>query len=336
MKRCIRLAAKAGGQVWSNPMVGCVIVHKGKIIGEGYHKKFGEPHAEVNAIASVKNKKLLSDSTLYVNLEPCSHFGKTPPCVDLIIKHNIPKVVTGMLDPNPLVAGSGFEKLLSAGVDVVTDVEKNECEFLNRKFITHQKEKRPYVVLKWAQTFDGFMAPENLKRTQITGADANKEVHQLRSWCGAVLVGFNTALIDDPKLTVRNIKAPQIKFRVVIDEKYELPQHGNLFNGKVPTLIFNSIKNEKQQNFTSVKIRAGKFLITDILKQLHKLQIPSLLVEGGAATLNQFLSSGIWDEAHIFVSRKKMHHGLTAPTINKEFNHKIKSGSDTHFIYFNN
>lgn len=321
MLRCIELARLGFGETAPNPMVGSVIVHKGKIIGEGYHHKCGLPHAEVNAIESVADKSLLPESTLYVSLEPCSHFGKTPPCSDLIIQHKIPKVVICNVDPNPKVKGKGIEKLRNAGIEVITDVLREAGEELNKRFFMFYRKSRPYIILKWAQTQDGFIdierAPGQQQRpTWITNEEARMLVHKWRSEEQAIMVGTNTAFLDNPKLNVRDWTGKH-PTRIVIDRTLRLPQSLNLFDGSVPTIVFTQEETEDEENTNVefVTIPFDEYLPEHILGELYRRQIQSLIIEGGAKLLNSFIDAELWDEARVFTGEKYFHSGVSAPKI---------------------
>lgn len=324
MQECINLAKKGFGKVAPNPMVGSVIVHENKIIGKGYHKSFGEAHAEVNAINSVKDKSLLKKSVLYVNLEPCSHFGKTPPCADFIIKNQIKYVVIGTIDPNPLISGNGIRKLFSAGCDVKIGVLEERCMILNERFFTFHKKKRPYIILKWAETQDKFIGTLH-SRLQISGYRANKLVHQWRSEEQAVMIGTNTALTDNPKLTVR-LRKGKNPLRIVIDKSLRIPAWYNLLDKQVPTLIFTASKKTSTQNLQYINIDFNKDILQQILKKLYEQNIQSVIVEGGAKLLNSFIAENLWDEARIFTSSRKLNQkdGIVAPQISgQEIEKKI-------------
>lgn len=322
MKRCLDLAVKGLGQVAPNPMVGCVIVYDDEIIGEGYHEQYGQAHAEVNAINSVKDKELLKKSTLYVNLEPCSHFGKTPPCADLIIENKIPYVVIGSIDTNSLVSGKGIEKLTKAGIDVKIGVLEAECKSLNKRFFTYHEKKRPYIILKWAQTSDGFIdAKRNEENTskpiQISNSDSKKLLHLWRSQEQAIIIGTNTALLDNPQLTVREVKGKN-PLRITIDKWLRIPKHFNLFDKSTPTLIFTSVDEPSQKNLEFVKIDFEKPIIPQVLEELYERNIQSLLVEGGELLLKSFIDEGFWDSARVFVSDKELKKGVEAPIMNQK------------------
>ena len=326
MERCLELAKLGAGAVAPNPMVGAVLVHHDRIIGEGWHKKFGEAHAEVNCIASVKeeDRALISQSVLYVSLEPCSHFGKTPPCTELIIRNKIPTVVIGCRDPFREVNGRGIEKLKAAGIAVVTGVLEQECKELNKRFFLFHTQQRPYVILKWAQTADGKMAPPTPargdsaaqpQRLLISNEYSNRLVHKWRSEEAALLVGTNTALLDDPELTTR-LWPGNSPVRLVIDLNLRLPVSLKLFNGAIKTIVFNRIKNEEKQNLIYYKLDSDKKLLPQLLTALYELNIQSVLVEGGATLLQSFIEDGNWDEARIITNEKLFStNGLDAPVL---------------------
>jgi len=321
MQRCLQLAEKGLGNVAPNPMVGCVIVHPDYgIIGEGYHQTYGQAHAEVNAINNVKEKELLKESTLYVNLEPCSHFGKTPPCSDLIIEHKIKCVVIGCLDTNPLVAGKGIEKLRQAGIEVFTDVLKDECRALNKRFFTFHEKKRPYIILKWAQTKDGFISklpPFTREENWITNDGSKKLVHTWRAQEQSILVGTNTALLDNPALTVRLVKGKS-PIRILIDKDLKVPVTNNIFSDEAETIVFTGKNQQTKNNISYHQIDFAKDITPQILDTLYNKKITSLIVEGGTHTLESFINKGIWDEARVFIGNKYFQSGIQAPAISKE------------------
>jgi diaminohydroxyphosphoribosylaminopyrimidine deaminase/5-amino-6-(5-phosphoribosylamino)uracil reductase len=314
MQRCLDLAIKGLGRVAPNPMVGCVIVHEGKIIGEGYHQQFGEAHAEVNAIRSVADEELLRESTLYVNLEPCTHFGKTPPCADLIIREGIPRVVIASVDPFPEVSGKGIKKLQGAGIEVTQGVLKPESDYLNRRFVTFYTKHRPYVILKWAQSKDGFMALNEPKQFWFTNAESKELSHKWRSEEEAILVGRNTVEVDDPELTVRLWNGTN-PLRIVIDKDLTLNGNKKVFNNEADTLVFNQKANRTEGRKRLVKIDFGNNVALQIMSELHKLKILSVIIEGGATTLNHFIEQGLWDEARIFTSNHILVDGKRAPLL---------------------
>jgi diaminohydroxyphosphoribosylaminopyrimidine deaminase / 5-amino-6-(5-phosphoribosylamino)uracil reductase len=319
MQRCLDLALAGEGSVAPNPMAGCVIVCENKIIGEGFHRQFGGPHAEVFAVNAVINKELFASSTLYVSLEPCSHSGKTPPCTELIIGMHIPRVVIGMSDPFHLVAGKGIERLKNAGIITTTGILEKQCRWINRRFLTFHLKKRPYIILKWAQTMDGFIdeARQNSGTShscRISGSLAHLLVHRQRTLEDAVLVGTRTALNDNPELTAREWSGKN-PVRLVIDRKLKLPGSLKLMDQKHKTIVFNEIKSELKENISLERIDFEGDVLTQILDILFSLNIQSLVVEGGAYTLQGFIDRKIWDEAHIYTGDKWFFSGLKAPAI---------------------
>jgi diaminohydroxyphosphoribosylaminopyrimidine deaminase/5-amino-6-(5-phosphoribosylamino)uracil reductase len=339
MQRCLELAALGAGWVSPNPMVGAVIVCNDKIIGEGYHQLYGQAHAEVNAIKMVVEKydnhaELLEKATIYVSLEPCAHYGKTPPCADIIIKHRIPNVVVGCRDPFPQVDGKGIEKLIAAGIRVTVGVLKEECQWLNRRFFTRVQKQRPYIILKWAQTTDAFFAPADGSQHWITGAEARKLVHQWRAEEAAILVGKNTVLADNPQLNVRYGEGkPPV--RVVIDRRLELNKTLNIFDQTVDTLVFNEVKTDIDGKTKYIALEDfDRFVPQYILFQLYLQDIQSVIIEGGALTLNTFIHDGLWDEARIFTGRSVLTNGIKAPVITGITAQDLKVGDDRLQIYY--
>ena len=317
MFRCLELAELGAGSVAPNPRVGCVIVQHDKIIGEGFHREYGGLHAEVNAIKAVTNPVKLRESTLYVNLEPCAHHGLTPPCSDLIVEKQIPRVVIGTADPFSEVAGRGIKKLKNAGVEVEVGILEKECRTLNRRFFTFHEKKRPYIVLKWAQTLDGFIDIHRSRKhfgepTWITGGLALRMVHKIRSEEGAVLVGTNTADKDNPSLTVRHWTG-QNPVRAVLDKNLRLSEDLNLFDQSVKTIVFNAKKDSDDGVVRLVKIDFTQKVIPQVLKTLYQERILSVIVEGGQYLLEQFFLSGLWDEAHVFIGDTFFYEGIRAP-----------------------
>lgn len=311
MRRALELASLGVGNVSPNPLVGCVIATDGKIIGEGWHRKFGEAHAEVNAVAAVVEKKQLSQATVYVNLEPCSHFGKTPPCADMLVQLGVKKVVIANLDPNPLVAGNGIRKLRDAGIEVVSGVLQDEGKNLNRRFFTFMEKNRPYIILKWAETSDGFIAKENYESKWISNEYSRQLVHRWRTEEDAVLVGTRTAQHDNPRLTVRHWSGRN-PLRVVFDRFLRLSDTLNLFDHSQPTLCYNLLRHEEQKNLTLVRLGEENFW-QEMLLDLHKRNIQSVMVEGGAQTLETFIHGGWWDEARVFRGVRSFEKGIPAP-----------------------
>ncbi len=316
IQRCLDLAISGLGKVAPNPLVGSVIVHNGLIIGEGYHEYFGGPHAEVNAINSVREnlKSLLSECTLYVNLEPCAHHGKTPPCVDLIIQHKIPTVVIGSGDPNPLVAGKGIQRLREAGVEVITDILKEECDYLNRRFITFHTKHRPYIILKWAQSQDGFMAPEKPEKFWLTNDESRKLSHLWRSEEQAIMVGRRTVEIDNPELTVRLVTGKN-PIRITIDRKLALHASHKIFRQDAQLILFNELEDYRETKLHFVKIDFEKNTLPQMMDFLYSRQIQSVIIEGGPETLKHFVEQDLRDEARIFTAPKQMTSGKKAPIL---------------------
>lgn len=337
MRHCLLLAAKGLGHVAPNPMVGAVIVHKGKIIGEGWHMKYGEAHAEVNAINSVDNKGLLSSSTLYVTLEPCAHYGKTPPCADLIVHHKIPYVVIGCIDSNSLVKGKGVEKLVSAGCDVKIGVLDEECRELNKRFFSFHEKKRPYIVLKWAQSADGFIdvlrgIETAGQATPISNAQSKKLVHQWRSEEQAIMVGTNTALLDNPRLTVREHTGKN-PLRIVLDRELRIPISYHLFDGSAPTLVFTEMKEKRSDKAEYVHVKFDSTLLKRVMEELVRRNIQSVIVEGGSQLLNSFTSQNLWDESRVLISRRRLGSGVEAPVLHEKPIHTEDIEGDELKIY---
>ncbi|RYD89920.1 MAG: bifunctional diaminohydroxyphosphoribosylaminopyrimidine deaminase/5-amino-6-(5-phosphoribosylamino)uracil reductase RibD [Sphingobacteriales bacterium] len=320
MQRCLQLAELGAGMVSPNPMVGAVIVHEGKIIGEGYHQKYGEAHAEVNAINHVianhpNYAELLAQATIYVSLEPCAHHGKTPPCADLIIKHHIPTVVVGCRDPFAQVDGKGIEKLLDAGTEVITGILEADCQWLNRRFFTKVQKHRPYIILKWAQTQDGYFAPADKCQYWITGIESRKLVHKWRSEEDAILAGKNTVAIDNPQLNTRYWEGKSPK-RVVIDRRLELSKDLHVFDQSVETFVFNDHRTDVDGKIKYIALEDfDRFVPQYILFQLYLQDIQSVIIEGGVYTLNTFIEACLWDEARIFTGSGNLVSGLKAPEI---------------------
>ncbi len=338
MHRCIELALHGLGKVAPNPLVGAVLVHNEKIIGEGFHQKFGEAHAEVNAInEALKNgfTDLLSDATLYVNLEPCSHYGKTPPCTDLILKHKIPRVVIGSLDPFHSVNGAGVSMFEKAGVVVTKNVLHDECVQLNNRFFTFQLLKRPYVLLKFAKTLNGLISsanPSDSKR--ISSPSSDILIHKWRSEETAIMVGTRTALLDNPRLNLRYWIGTD-PVRVLLDRNLKIPHGFHLMDDSVRTLVFNSRKDEVVEKTEFIKIDFSSRISAQVLDSLHKAGIQSVLIEGGAVLLNEFISSDLWDEARIFTGKKIFNSGVKSPEINGELSAQSNESGDHIEILFN-
>jgi diaminohydroxyphosphoribosylaminopyrimidine deaminase / 5-amino-6-(5-phosphoribosylamino)uracil reductase len=333
MHRAIELAKLGSGLVSPNPMVGCVIVYDNNIIGEGWHRKFGDAHAEANAVSSVENKELLKDSTVFVNLEPCSHTGKTPPCADLLIQYRVKKVVIANGDPNPLVAGNGIKKLKDEGIEVETGVLEKEGHEFNRRFFTFMEKQRPFILLKWAQTDDGFMAHANYESRWISSEFSRQLVHKWRSEEDAVLVGTKTAGHDNPTLSVRDWSGRN-PTRIVIDRFLRLPSSLHLFDKTQKTICYNVIKHEEHPNLVLIRLDEVNF-ISQLLRDLYKQNIQSVMVEGGAQTLRLFIEAGLWDEARIFSSSRTFGDGIAAPSLRGNLMSQEFISSDSLKIYVN-
>jgi diaminohydroxyphosphoribosylaminopyrimidine deaminase/5-amino-6-(5-phosphoribosylamino)uracil reductase len=338
MRRCIELASKAAGLTYPNPLVGSVIVHDGKIIGEGYHLKAGGPHAEVNAINSVRNKALLKSASIYVNLEPCSHFGKTPPCADFIIENSIPRVVVGALDSNEMVSGNGISRLRDAGCEVKTGVAEKECRSLNRRFFTFHEKKRPYIILKWAMSADGYIDVER-KAGQpagpnwITGKPERILVHRWRAMEQSILVGAGTARIDSPLLNVRDWTGPS-PLRLYLSSSGSVGfQHSD---SETPgsAVVFTHNADAEINNAVRVVLDPNTASSVQVAQYLYNTGIQSVLIEGGARVLNHFISTGLWDEARVFTGNKLFHGGLRAPEITGEYSETAVFSSSRLITYF--
>ncbi len=316
MLRALELAALGEGRVSPNPMVGCVIVHEDRIIGEGWHRQYGGPHAEVNAVNSVKDISLLSQATVYVTLEPCAHFGKTPPCADLLIHHEVKKVVICNTDPFPLVAGKGIEKLKAAGITVETGLLDDKGRFLNRRFFRSVETGRPYVILKWAETADGFIAGKGGSPVKITNPVSDVLVHRWRSEEDAIMIGTNTARNDNPSLNVRNWEGKN-PVRVVTDRHLTLDPSLKIFTDGQKTLIMNEVsdKEEGPCHFIRISPASGAEQLTEILQQLHLRGVRSVLVEGGAILADHFMSAMLFDEIRILKSGAVIGSGINAPRL---------------------
>lgn len=337
MQRALQLARLGGIAVAPNPLVGAVIVYRDQIIGEGYHQRFGEAHAEVNAVRSVENPALLEEATIYVTLEPCSHFGKTPPCADLLIRSKFKRVVIAQIDPFSEVAGRGIEKLRNAGIQVDCGILEQEAKELNKRFITFHTQKRPFVTLKWAQTPNGFIDRDRSEENQtginwISQPETQVITHQLRTSEQAILVGWKTVLNDNPSLTARAF-AGKNPIRVVIDPELKAPENATLFTDGNQTIVFN---RKETKTLGEVRyIRLTDFKPETVLSQLYTLQIHSVLIEGGAFTLTQFIESGLWDEALVITGQHEFDAGLKAPVLAKMATRQVQFGKDL-LNYFHN
>lgn len=333
IKRCIELAQKATGKTYPNPLVGSVIVHNGKIIGEGFHEKAGQNHAEINAINSVENPELLKDSTIYVSLEPCSHFGKTPPCANKIIEIGFKKVVIGTLDSHEKVNGKGKNLIENAGIEVISGILEQECRELNKRFFTFHQKKRPFILLKWAESGDKFL-DQNFQPTQIGNPLTKQFVHHLRIEEHAILVGTNTALNDNPSLTTRELYGRN-PVRILIDFELKVPENFSIYNEEAPTLVLNTVKNSVEGNIQFIKTEKDNF-IESLMKILYEQQIQSVLVEGGSYTLQQFIDAGIWDEAIVIKNENLiLGNGTKAPDFHAE-NYKTENFRDNILNFYKN
>ena len=338
IKRCIELAKNGLGTTYPNPLVGCVIVYENKIIGEGWHKKSGESHAEVIAIESVQNKELLSSSTLYVSLEPCSHFGKTPPCADLILKYKIPNVVIGTIDPNSKVAGKGIQKLKDSGVNVTFGIIETEGNELNKRFFTFHRKSRPYIILKWAESADGFISPINKseqKPVWISNEYSRQLVHKWRSEEQAILVGTQTIIDDNPSLTVRDWVGNN-PIRVVIDRENTINSSYNVFDNQAKTIVFsNKEVTSNSDTIQYIKVDFDKNSTQAIVDKLFENNIQSIIIEGGRKTIQSFIDAHLWDEARVFIGGINLNKGTKAPKINNTIYSKSYLKKDTLLTYRN-
>lgn len=340
MFRCLQLALAGKGQVSPNPLVGAVIVHKGKIIGEGYHRQYGTAHAEPQAIASVKDQSLLKDSTLYVNLEPCSHYGRTPPCASLIIEKQIPRVVIGSFDPYPEVSGRGICLLKEAGIEVETNFLREECEEINKRFLTFYRKNRPYIILKWAQSSDNFIDRKRTQGEEIPPVHFSNEltrlfVHKQRAEEDAVLIGTNTALLDNPSLNIR-FWSGKNPIRVILDKQLKIPSNYHLYNMEMaPSLFLTEKEYDSTENILFGKIDSNQHLPSQILQILHELKIQSLIIEGGFRLLSLFINEKLWDEAHIEVSPITLKEGVLAPTLRGKLQSIKGARNSKIFVYKN-
>jgi len=333
MRRCIELAKNGLCNVAPNPMVGAVIVCDGCIIGEGYHVRCGEAHAEVNAIRSVKDESLLKRSTIYVSLEPCSHYGKTPPCADLIIEKQIPRIVIGCRDPFSKVAGRGIQKLQNAGREVIVGVLEEECLHLIRRFITFNTLRRPFITLKWAESADRFIDIERIDGNPVLLSSplTSMLVHKKRAENTAIMVGRRTALLDNPSLTVRNWYGRN-PIRIVLDRNLSLPNDLQIFNGEVPTLVFTEKEHPEEKSVSYITIDFNPLKL--IMEELYQRNIQSLLVEGGSQLLQSFIDNELWDEAYIEKCPKRLYSGVKAPEISNNFSYSTKEHFGRQIWYY--
>lgn len=335
MQRCLVIASGALGNTRSNPLVGCVIVHDNKIIAEGFHQVYGKEHAEVNAINALKDHTVIPDCTLYVNLEPCSHQGKTPPCADLIISKGFKKVVIASMDPNPLVNGNGIKKLKDAGINVVVGMLNEENRQINKRFFTLQEKGRPYIVLKWAQCREGFIAPKNhLGQFKLTGNLSDILVHKWRSEETGILVGRNTIEIDNPLLTTRLVKG-NTPDRIILDPQNKIKPNKTVHDDDARTLFYNHIGyNNSSRNVEWIHVDQENYL-GNVLKNCSTRYIASILVEGGVFTIEKFIEANLWDEARIFIGDKSIYDGLTAPKLSAQMKFSEKIGEDELQVFYN-
>lgn len=339
MQRCFELAAKGICYASPNPMVGAVIVHKGEIIGEGYHEKHGQAHAEPNAIRSVQNPELLKESTLYVNLEPCSHFGKTPPCAGLIIEKKIPRVVICNVDPFHEVAGRGIKMMQDAGIEVSCGLLEAEGRELNKRFFTFHEKKRPYIILKWAQSADGFIDSKRTDNTQAPFVFSNPQTqllnHRTRTEEAAILVGTNTVLLDNPQLTNRLCEGKS-PMRLAIDREGKIPMEYKIMDGSVPTLIFTENDRASIEGVDFIKTDFSQDIITRILSELYKREKLSLIVEGGSKVLKSFIEAKMWDEARVEIADVSLGKGIDAPKLESSMLDRSEKFDQNIMLYYRN
>lgn len=341
MSRCIALAKNGLGTTYPNPLVGSVIVHEGKIVGEGWHRKAGSPHAEVSAITNVKEKygelasKILSNATIYVCLEPCSHYGKTPPCANLIINEGIKRVVIGCTDPNPQVAGNGIKKLFDAGCEVIVGILEEECEELNKRFFTFQNKKRPFIILKWAETEDGFIAPltrDTKKPVWITNEYSRQLVHKMRANEQAILIGTNTAVEDNPSLTTRDWSGSH-PTRFVLDRTLKIPKSAQIFKDELNTVVFTEKETPSTDTIEYCMVDFKADILSQILNKIYSKGIQSIIIEGGTKTLQSFIDLELWDEAVVFKGNANFGDGIKAPNISKNSIKTAQLKNDTLLYY---
>ncbi|MEO7266325.1 MAG: bifunctional diaminohydroxyphosphoribosylaminopyrimidine deaminase/5-amino-6-(5-phosphoribosylamino)uracil reductase RibD [Ferruginibacter sp.] len=336
MQRCLQLAMLGAGNVAPNPMVGAVLVNEGTVIGEGFHPQYGQEHAEVNCINNVPANlaHLISSSTLYVSLEPCNHTGHTGPCTDFIIRHNIKKVVVACRDSYEKVNGSGIEKLKLAGIEVNEGILEKEALFLNRRFFTFHKKQRPYIILKWAQTSNGFISAKDGRRLKISNEITDRLVHRWRSEAAAIIVGSNTARLDNPFLTTR-LWPGRNPVRIVIDKHLQLAAHLNIFNKEANTIIINTIKHSEEANLFYYQTAEAETMLAVVINLMHQRNFTSLIVEGGAKLLQSFIEEGLWDEARIITAKKKtVATGVRAPILSNCSLQHTEQLADDEIQYF--
>ncbi len=331
MQQCLSLAKIAEGKTRSNPMVGCVIAKNGKIISEGFHTGFGNAHAEIEALSKLEKECIDENLVLYVNLEPCCHYGKTPPCCEAILKSGIKNIIIGSVDPNPLVSGKGIEFLRSNGINVSVGLLDNENRELNKRFFTFYEKKRPYIILKWAQTANGFIAPPSpQEQFQISGISAAQYVHAMRGREQAILVGRNTVETDNPQLTTRLVNGEN-PIRLVFDKSLKTKNNFKIYNKDSNTIVFNNLINEKINTVEFIKCNNENY-IDECLIELMKRNIQSLIVEGGAITLNKFIEKNLWDETHIITAPFVIENGISAPVVKGKMSSIQKLDNDSLFV----
>ncbi len=337
ISRCLELAKNGIGTCRPNPSVGAVVVYEDKIIGEGFTSPYGGSHAEVNAINSAEDQELLQKSTIYVTLEPCSHYGKTPPCADLIVAKKIPNVVIGCIDTNSLVAGKGIERLKKAGCNVTVGVLEKECFEHHKRFFTVQNKQRPYIILKWAETKNGFIAPltkDELKPVWISNQYSQQLVHKWRSQEHAILVGTNTVQLDNPSLNVRSWKGNN-PIRVVIDRSLKLPLTSKVFSDDQKTIVITEVSKEDSKSVIYETLDFSNSLVDGIVEVLNKHKIQSIIIEGGAKTLQQFIDNDLWDEARVFIGEGGFDNGVKGPNLNGVVKEEKRNNNDIIRIYRN-
>lgn len=336
MLHAMELAGKGLGSVSPNPLVGAVLVYNDKIVGEGFHEQYGKAHAEVNCINAVReeDKYLISESTLYVTLEPCVHYGKTPPCTDLIIANKIPRVVVGHADPFEEVSGKGIARLREHGIDVTTFVLEEECKFQNRRFLTYQTKKRPYIILKWAESADGFIAPNGNESYWLTNEKSRQLSHKWRTEEDTIMVGYNTVSRDNSQLTARLWKGRN-PVRVIVDEQLALPKNANVFNGEARTIVFNFVEDKSEKNLQFIKLNSEKNIALEIAEKLYEQKIQSVIIEGGTKLLTKFIEQNLWDETRVFKTTVLLSDGITAPVFSAKNSKKMAVENDMLLMYYN-
>lgn len=337
MKRCFELAQRAKGNTAPNPMVGAVLVHNNRVIGEGWHHFYGADHAEVNCLKNVKqeDQHLIKEATMYVSLEPCAHQGLTPPCAVRLVNEQVKEVVIANIDPFEKVSGNGIDILQTAGIKVTSGIQDKEGKWVNRRFFCYHQQKRPYIILKWAQTASGFIAPANNQRLQLTNQHNRQLLHKWRTEEGAFMVGTKTAIADDPQLTARYWKGKQ-PLRIVVDRKLRLPASLKLFDEEAATWVVNEERETLDGNIHYIKLEFDDTLLNQLLQRLYDARILSVVIEGGSTLLTGFISAGLWDEARVFYTNTNITDGLAAPILkNALFQDAWPLGSDLLKLYLN-